>query len=100
MVEDRHTHLSLLMSGPQAGPAVLRDSRALEGKPLADGLSAGSEQEPWPPLGTCGELPPSSGLLGLSSRLPGSCLPVINERIPSRGSHAGRWMGCGFGWCG
>lgn len=37
----------------------------------------------------CGELPPSSGLLGLSSRLPGSCLPVINEHFPSLGPMVG-----------
>lgn len=46
MAED--THLSLLMSGPQAGPAVLRDSQGTGRQALADGLSAGSElEEPW-----------------------------------------------------
>lgn len=70
------------------------------GKPLADEFSTGSEQEPCLPLGSCGELPPSSGLLGLSSRLPGSRLPVINEHFPSRGPRAGGRMGCGFGYCG
>lgn len=40
-------------------------------------------------LGPCGELPPSSGLLSLSSRPPGSRLPVINEHFPSLGPTLG-----------
>lgn len=40
-------------------------------------------------LGPCGELPFSSGLLSLSSRLPGSRLPVINEHFPSLGPELG-----------
>lgn len=40
-------------------------------------------------LGPCGELPFSSGLLSLSSRLPGSRLPVINEYFPSLGPKLG-----------